>query len=245
MEECEERMAGYILLAGGAEFGGLMSQCDLRALALAGGREARVSIIPTAAAPSQRHQYVGTNGIHWFRSLGARYVDSLPIINRVTANDPVTAKQIRQSRLIYFVDGFMGYLHRSLENTLCWQAVLDAYEDGAVIAGSGAGAMVLGQYFYDPAVRHISNGLGLLSNVCILPHHNQFGWGWVERLKQALPGIVVLGIDERTGVLDDIEGAKRSEWNVYGQGTVTRYQIGVPVVYSAGQRFIDSFIEQV
>ncbi len=44
-------MAGYILLEGGAEFGGLMSEPDLRAIQLAGGPDAPISIIPTAAAP--------------------------------------------------------------------------------------------------------------------------------------------------------------------------------------------------
>ena len=39
---------GYILLEGGAEFGGQMEVPDRRALALAGGSGVRVSIIPAA-----------------------------------------------------------------------------------------------------------------------------------------------------------------------------------------------------
>ena len=49
--EKERVMAGYLLLEGGAEFGGQMAVPDRRALELAGGFEARISIIPTAAAP--------------------------------------------------------------------------------------------------------------------------------------------------------------------------------------------------
>ncbi len=48
-------MRGYILLEGGAEFGGYMAEPDLRAIQLAGGLEAVVSIIPTAAAPDHNH----------------------------------------------------------------------------------------------------------------------------------------------------------------------------------------------
>ena len=42
---------GYLVLQGGAEFGGLMIEVDRRALALAGGRDAAIEIIPAAAAP--------------------------------------------------------------------------------------------------------------------------------------------------------------------------------------------------
>ena len=43
---------GYILLEGGAEFGGEMALPDRQALALAGGPDTRLSIIPAAAAPA-------------------------------------------------------------------------------------------------------------------------------------------------------------------------------------------------
>lgn len=47
---------GYLLLAGGAEFGGPMSAVDVRAIELAGGLDAPICIIPTAAAPNNNHQ---------------------------------------------------------------------------------------------------------------------------------------------------------------------------------------------
>ena len=61
----------YILLEGGAEFGGDMAIPDRRALELAGGPDVRISIIPTAAAPDDNHQRAGQNGMRWFQSLGA------------------------------------------------------------------------------------------------------------------------------------------------------------------------------
>jgi cyanophycinase len=139
----------------------------------------------------------------------------------------------------------MGYLFRTLTDSACWRAILSAYEAGAVIAGSSAGAMVLCQYFFEPATRKLKKGLGLLPNTCVLPHHNMFGKGWVERLTNQLPTMVILGIDERTAMIDDGTGGKRRDWNVYGQGTVTRYRNGIPTVYNAGQRLTDSFKEQV
>ena len=65
---------GYILLEGGSEFGGEMSLPDERAIALAGGQEAAISIIPTAAAADNNHLRAGQNGVRWFRSLGANRV---------------------------------------------------------------------------------------------------------------------------------------------------------------------------
>ena len=60
---------------------------DLKAIDLAGGFESPIRIIPTAAAPDHNHQRAGNNGIRWFQSLGARDVVSLPLIDKVSAND--------------------------------------------------------------------------------------------------------------------------------------------------------------
>lgn len=53
---------GYLVLEGGAEFGGRMAEPDRRALALAGGPEAPIVIIPTAAAPDHNHERAGQTG---------------------------------------------------------------------------------------------------------------------------------------------------------------------------------------
>ena len=52
-------MQGYLLLEGGAEFGGQMAVPDLRAIELAGGPATLITIIPTAAAPDNNHQRAG------------------------------------------------------------------------------------------------------------------------------------------------------------------------------------------
>ena len=66
---------GYLLLAGGAEFGGRMAVPDRKALVLAGGSEAPVLIIPTAAAPDNNHRRAGENGV---RVGGKR---SIPVVS--------------------------------------------------------------------------------------------------------------------------------------------------------------------
>ena len=233
-------MAGYIVLEGGAEFGGKMAQVDQRALELAGGSQARISIIPTAAAPDNNHQRAGRNGVNWFTLLGASNVEALPLIDTTSANDSGIAASLRQSRLIYLLGGFTGYLGQTLLGSASWRAMLAAYENGAVVAGSSAGAMVLCQYYFDPSAGKVVDGLALVPNTCVLPHHNTFGKRWVAQLTTLLPNAVLLGIDERTGMIDDRE--RKRMWTVYGQGTVTIYRKGKAVVHRAGETFTDSFL---
>ncbi|HZO74819.1 MAG TPA: Type 1 glutamine amidotransferase-like domain-containing protein [Ktedonobacteraceae bacterium] len=235
-------MAGYVLLEGGAEFGGLMAAPDRRAIELAGGFAMPICIIPTAAAPDNNHQRAGNNGMAWFRHLGATRVEALPLIDKTSANDPAIVAAISASRLVYLLGGFTGYLGETLANSASWQAMLAAYEVGAVIAGSSAGAMVLCQYYYDPSRRRVVDGLNLVPNACVLPHHNTFGKGWAQQLSALLPGVVLLGIDERTGMLDDEGTERKTGWRVYGQGDVSVYRAGKSALYHSGESFKDNFL---
>jgi cyanophycinase len=225
---------GYILLEGGAEFGGEMTVPDNRAIQLAGGAAAQVSIIPTAAAADNNHQRAGQNGVRWFRSLGAKRITSLPLIDRASAGNPEIAQALRSSRLIYLLGGFPGYLAQALHDTLAWQAVLEAYAGGAVLAGSSAGAMVLCEYFYDPYTGRLEPGLNLIPGCCVLPHHEHAGKGWASRLLPELPGVTLIGIDERTGLINDGAGGA---WKVYGKGSITLYRDGENHRYASGATF--------
>jgi cyanophycinase len=232
---------GHLLLEGGAEFSGQMALADMRALDLAGGRDAPISILPTAAAPDHNHLRAGSNGERWFRSLGARQVSVLPLIDQASANDASIAQALQQSRLIFLLGGFPGYLAQTLADSVSWAALLQAYAKGAVLVGSSAGAMVLCQWYFDPATQQVAPGLGLLPNTCVLPHHNTFGKGWAARLTAALPQAVLLGIDERTGMLDDGRAARLVGWRVYGQGRVTLYHQGTPASFPSGASFTEQF----
>jgi cyanophycinase len=212
---------GYILLEGGAEFGGQMTVPDQRALELAGGLSARLSIIPTAAAPDNNHQRAAQNGIRWFHRLGASNVTALPLLDRESADDPSIVEALGKSQLIYMLGGFPHHLEYSLTGSKGWQAMVAAHKRGAVIAGSSAGAMILCDHYYDPYEKKIFKGLRLVSGICILPHHNDFGHRWAPQLAQLLPDTVLIGIDEETGMLND---GPQGRWQVYGGGMVTLYR---------------------
>ncbi|MGW8301704.1 MAG: cyanophycinase, partial [Desulfobacterales bacterium] len=227
---------GYILLAGGAEFSGRMAKPDRRAIALAGGLGASISIIPAAAAPDNNHQRAAKNGVSWFKKLGAVNVAALPLIDRKSADDPAVVAALQRSKMIYLLGGFPRHLAQSLAGSKSWQVILSAHQSGAVIAGSSAGAMILCDHYYDPYEKEIYGGLGLIPNACILPHHDTFGKSWAPELAQRLPGTVLIGIDEQTGMLND--GPDR-RWQVYGDGAdgVTLYKNDRQIQFAPGTRF--------
>jgi cyanophycinase len=212
---------GYTLLQGGAEFGGRMKESDLRAVELAGGKQAPVCIIETAAAPDNNHLRAGRNGRIWFLSLGAQNVSVAGVIDRTTADDPKNAARLRQSKLLYMLGGFPVYLAQVLRQTRCWAAMMAALDHGAVLAGSSAGAMVLCEHLFDHQKKEVVHGLGLLPGCCILPHHNTFGRQWAPQLQRDLPQATLIGIDEQTGMVNDGPNGK---WNVYGPGAVSVYR---------------------
>ena len=223
---------GYYLLEGGAEFGGGMREPDLKAIELAGGFEAPIRIIPTAAAPDNNHRRAGNNGIRWFQSLGAEDVRSLPLIDQVSANDGSIVKSLREAKLIYMLGGFTGFLADTLRGSAAWQAVLDAYRNGAVVAGSSAGAMVMCEFYYDHRQAQIVPGLNLVPGAIVLPHYNTFGKSWASRLLE-ISQLTLIGIDEETGMIDN--GAPT--WIVYGAGSITLYRNGLMETFPSGASF--------
>ncbi len=225
---------GYLVLQGGAEFGGEMIKSDLRALELAGGALAPVRIIPAAAAPDNNHKRAGQNGCNWFRGLGAQQVSLAMVIDNVSANDAGMADRVDQAGLVYLLGGFPGYLVQVLKGSRCWQALRSGLDKGLVLAGSSAGAMVLCEYLFDPYENEIVKGLGLLPGSCILPHHDTFGRKWVPHLHNDLPITTLVGIDEQTAMIND---GQDGEWTVYGPGRVTLYYNNQQIAYQSGDRF--------
>jgi len=225
---------GYVMLQGGAEFGGHMKSSDQRAISLAGGLQAPVGIIPAAAAPDDNHLHAGRNGQQWFRNLGARDVSLIMVVDRASAKVPQFTTQIRNAKLIYMLGGFPAYLADVIRGSPCWHAMLAAFNRGAVLAGSSAGAMVLCDLLFNPGTKTLTDGLGLLPGCCVIPHHNTFGRQWLPQLQKDLPRATLIGIDEQTGMIND---GTSGEWNIYGPGAVTIYSHNQVTRHFAGESF--------
>ncbi len=225
---------GYLLAEGGAEFGGAMAKADAEAIRLAGGQDAPVVIVPTAAAPDRNHIRAGNQGRRWFQTLGAKNCSVALIYDKESANDAAIAQVLESATLIYLLGGFTHFLGTTLQNSAALLAARRAYENGAVIAGSSAGAMVMCQWYVDPETWQIYDGLNFIPNTIIAPHFNTFAKSWISKIQHVKQDCAIWGIDERTGVIDD--GTKRN-WNVLGAGSATIVRHSELQVFAANQTF--------
>ena len=67
--------------------------------------------------------------------------------------------------------------------------------------------------------RRPAGALGVVPETAVLPHFDTFGNRWVESAQRELPGVTLLGIDERSAAIWT-DGA----WRAAGPGTVTVIQ---------------------
>jgi cyanophycinase len=220
------------VLGGGGEFQKGNEQADKYALQQAGGANAAVLIVPTAAGADGDIPLVSRNGVNWFHSLGAQKVEALPLANRTEAKQPELAAKLAGANLIYMAGGNPVYLLEALKGSACWTAMREALANGAVIGGASAGAMVLMEHLYDPNSGQVRSGLGLIPNTVFVPHFNSFGRKWVPKIQTAIPQALLIGVDEKVAII-----GQGNEWQVFGRGWITVYRQGKPYKYQGGQPF--------
>lgn len=203
---------GPIALVGGGEWrDGCSFDRDL--LEASGGRE--VVVLPTAAAYEHPARAVGT-AEQWFERLGAR-VRGLMVLRRPDAEDEANASVVREARFVYVSGGSPLHLRSVLKASPVWEALVAAWRDGAVLAGSSAGAMVLTDPMVDPRGGAFTVGLGLIAQVAVIPHCDSWSAEKAHRTIALAPaGLPVVGISEQTALLRDPSG----RWSVGGAGTV-------------------------
>jgi cyanophycinase len=130
------------------------------------------------------------------------------VLGRPDADDEANAATVRASRFIYLGGGSPMHLVSVLKSSLVWEALLGAWRDGAVVAGSSAGAMVLTDPMVDPRGGALTVGLGMVENIAVIPHFGQENAEKVHRsIALAAPGLPVVGIPERTALIRDPSGA--------------------------------------
>lgn len=204
---------GPLALVGGREW---QEGCDFDAELLAASGGTEVVVLPTAAAYEQPARAVEA-ATRWFAGLGAT-VRGLMVLHRADADDAATAAVVREAHFVYLGGGSPLHLRSVLKDTSVWRAVVEAWEDGAVLAGSSAGAMVLCDPMVDPRGGALTLGLGLVEQVAVLPHFD--GWN-SERVRRttelAAPGLALVGIEERTALVRDPDGS----WRSAGAGSVS------------------------
>ena len=218
-------MPGMLALVGGREW---CPGCDFdRALlAASGGQE--VLVLPTAAAYEHPERTIEW-AERWFADLGAT-VRPLRVLTRRDALDEANAAPVAEARLIYLAGGSPMHLRAVLKDSPVWDALVDAWQGGTVVAGSSAGAMALCDPMVDPRGGALTLGLGLIGPMAVIPHHDTWSEDKQKRTLRIAPaGLPIVGIDERSVLLREPDGT----WRADGAGQVAVYLDGQPSDLSA------------
>lgn len=224
---------GIVVLAGGGEFEKGMAEVDRAVIQTIQKKDPLTVIITTAAAPDNNHINAGNRGKAWFTSLGLERVEILPIVDQKTANSSKWSRTIEESDIIYLLGGFPHYLAQTLQESRCLTAIQRAYVRGAAICGSSAGAMVLSSFYFNPQDNKLYRGLSFIEDTVIVPHCENFGVSWLQKIKNCHFAGTVLGIDEQTAIIqrDEFDGVVRGKGNitVWSGKTKHLYQPGETV----------------
>ncbi len=221
-------LQGPVALVGGAEW---TDGCSFDAELLAASGGADVVVLPTASAYQHPERLV-MGAAEWFSSLGAQ-VEGLMVLGRSDAQDPGMADVVRRARFVYLSGGSALHLRSVLKGSAVFDALREAWHGGAVVAGSGAGAMVLTDPMVDPRGGALTVGLGLVGQMAVVANfgdvdEDAHGEKLHRSVVLAPSGLPVVGIPDRTALVGDGEG----NWRVSGEGSVTVFVDGA--VASAG-----------
>ncbi len=215
-----------LALIGSGEFTDAMIETDRFLLAQI--KDPVVVIIPTAAGQEDDYEKWITDGIKHFEKLGAKAFGT-HILNTNDANDPEILAQLNRANFFYFSGGDPGYLLDVMKGSEAWNLILEKYNNGSVLAGSSAGAMVMGKkvmariynYFKSGNMSEWEEGLNLV-DFGIIPHFDKFfedlNENQVVDLKMKLPtNIEIVGIDEDTSYI-----RLGNKWQDMGRGNIHR-----------------------
>jgi len=196
-----------------------------RIVSLAGGKGARIAVLPTAAQDPAKEAQLTADALARY---GARpfVVPVAPMLAgtdvRKAADDPALADAIRKAGGVFFTGGDQARITGSLRrldgsNTAVLDALWALYRRGGVIAGTSAGAAIMSStMFNDPPLdvmpvlkngvvdgKDIAPGLGFIGTEVFVDQH-LLARGRFARMLPAMlaKGYTLgLGIDENTAAV--------------------------------------------
>lgn len=240
---------GHLIIAGG---GPRPPEIMRTFVELAGGRDARVLVLPMAAATPER---AGASGVREFERMDitARFA----VLDQAAANSDTIERVFEGITGIWFPGGVQSRITAALAGTRAQRIIHRLYEQGAVIGGTSAGAAIMSDPMITGAERRpggrrppsdssgdafltieaenivTTPGLGLLPGVIVDQHflrrkrHNRLISLVLENPRQ-----IGVGIDEATALHVTASG----EWRVLGNGQVLIYDARQSAVSRTGQQ---------
>jgi cyanophycinase len=226
---------GPLALVGGDELNpGNESQDEVLVAAASGGP----AFVLATAAGRQRPDLAVGNARAWFKGLGLD-VEELPAIHCSDVTSQKNAERAGMGRFFYLVGGDPGLVPKTLADTPLWEAIVEAWREGAALAGSSAGAMALGEWTLirdrrpGDARRRYRPALSLVPRIAVIPHFDRFGERWVDGALAGAPGdeVVLVAVDERSAAL-----WRNGVWQAFGPGGVTIITRSDQRRFAAGER---------
>ncbi|MDB5060473.1 MAG: peptidase dipeptidase [Mucilaginibacter sp.] len=196
---------------------------------LAGGKDkAAIVVVTTASGDSAAFDKKDVDEVR--KQTGIKNVTLLHTSDLKEANSEKFIAPIKNATGIYFVGGRQWRIADSYLNTLTHQAFIDLLNRGGVIAGSSAGASILGSFLWrgdtkgaQIEVGDHTQGLGFLKNSAIDQHllvrNREFAL--VDFIKKA-PQLIGIGLNEATAVV-----VQRDTLQVIGKSFVAIYDYNI------------------
>lgn len=216
-------MTGPLLLVGGGEFS---EGCDFdRELVAPAGRV----VVLTTAAAYENPAKVADRARTWFGGLGVEVV--VPDAgDRRAAAAPAVVDAVRDAAAVYLTSGSAQHLRSVLKGSPLWDALVAAWRAGAVVAGSQAGAAVLGDTMIDARGGGFTVGLGLFGGLSVLPEFEGWHPERIHRVRTLAPaGVDVVGVDRCTALVH----RPGVGWSSAGAGRVQAFRRDGPVELDA------------
>lgn len=195
------------MIAGG---GRLPDEVFGRFLELAGGKDARIILIPTARSPAYDHSDPAADLKSW-TSRGVASARLLHTRSRATADDPAFAAPLADATGVWIGGGTQSRLSEAYAGTEVERQLRALLGRGGVIGGSSAGAAIMTRVMIaggkaDPIE---GRGFDLLPGAVVDQHFLKRNR--LARLTALLgrhPDLIGFGIDEGTALIVDVRGRR-------------------------------------
>lgn len=195
---------------------------------LAGEDKARIVVMTTA---TDLPEEVAAEYTEVFKRLGAKQIEAIDVSQRSDAAKPEAIEAVKKATGIFFTGGDQLHVTSLMGGSELQKAIIEAYENGTIVAGTSAGAAMMGNSMIlsgtsDENPRfgsmEMAPGTDLIVGCMIDTHFSQRGrHGRLLTAVAHFPQDIGFGIDENTAMIVD-----KNQFKVIGEGAVTVIDAG-------------------
>ena len=190
---------------------------------LAGGDKANIVVLTPA---TDKPEEAAAEYKNVFNRLGAKRVEAVDVSERGDASKLESIEAVRRASGLFFTGGDQLHITSLMGGSPLQRQIVEAYENGTIVAGTSAGAAMMGNSMIltgasDENPRfgsvEMAPGTDLIVGCMIDTHFSQRGRH--GRLLTAVahhPQDIGFGIDENTAMI-----VNRNQFKVIGEGAVT------------------------